>query len=210
MIGNARAIRDDKRACYEWGEIMEQHFVENVIPRLRVNGLPLEGGINPEKAGDKYADDLLFTGGVDQRVELKATTTPMFLAKQMYRLDPQWTFTLNVSDVNQMEDKLDIFNDDPLVFLYLLFEQATLDEGKKEFGINGIQPVEGVWAITLDALFDLVDNHSVPVHTYKSKHRKKGNRQGNATKSYVLNLNDSCFHRMTLVRPAGLKPATTR
>lgn len=194
MIGNARAYKDDKQACYERGELMERHFVENVIPRLRVNNRRLVGQINPEKAGDKYADDLLFTGEVPTRVELKSCTTPFFLSRQKFGQDPQMTFTLNVSDMNQMEDKRDIFKDDPLVFLYLLFEQATLDEGKAEFGVNGIRPIEGVWAITIEALMELVYEHSVPVHKYKER------RKGNATRSYVLNLCDPCFYRMVLVR----------
>jgi len=194
MIGNARAYKDDKQACYERGELMERHFVENVIPRLRVNNRRLVGQINPEKAGDKYADDLLFTGEVPTRVELKSCTTPFFLSRQKFGQDPQMTFTLNVSDMNQMEDKRDIFKDDPLVFLYLLFEQATLDEGKAEFGVNGIRPIEGVWAITIEALMELVYEHSVPVHNYKER------RKGNATRSYVLNLCDPCFYRMVLVR----------
>lgn len=204
MIGNARAYKDDKQACYERGEQMELHFVQNVIPRLRVNNRQLVGGINPDKAGDKYADDLMFYGQVPTRVELKSCTTPFFLARQLFRQDPQMTFTLNVSDLNQMEDKMEIFGDDPLVFLYLLFEQATLKQGKAEFGVNGIYPIEGVWAITIEALLTLVYDHSVPVHKYKDR------KKGNATRSYVLNLCDPCFYRMVMVPPAGLKPATLR
>jgi len=97
MIGNARAYKDDKQACYERGEEMERHFVENVIPRLRVNNRQLIGGINPEKAGDKYAYDLMFNGEVPTRVELKSCTTPFFLSRQIFGQDPQMTFTLNVS-----------------------------------------------------------------------------------------------------------------
>ena len=193
-IGNARSYKDNKQACYERGELMEQHFIENVVPRLRVNGgQSLYGEINPEKAGDKYADDLLFTGQIQQRVELKSMTTPFFLSRQMFGYSPQATFTLNVSDLNQMEDKLDIFKDDPLVFLYVLFEQATLDQGKKEFGVNSINPIEGVWAITLDGLLSYVYEHTVPVHAYKER------KKGNAKRSYVLNLVEPCFYRMVLM-----------
>lgn len=197
MIGNARAYKDNKQACYERGEEMELHFVQNVIPRLRVKNLEnleLVGEINPEKAGDKYADDLLFTGTVPTRVELKSCTTPFFLSRQIFGQDPQMTFTLNVSDLNQMEDKRDIFKDDPLVFLYLLFEQATLNQGKAEFGINGIRPIEGVWAITIEALMELVYEHNVPLHKYKER------KKGNAKHSYVLNLCDPCFDRLVLLR----------
>lgn len=80
---------EDKHAWCAIGEAEEQQFVNSRLPALN-----LHGTINPAKLADKYAHDLL----IQIPADLKAQRTPLFLARELFNLDPQFAVTFNDKD----------------------------------------------------------------------------------------------------------------
>lgn len=81
---------EDKMWWCLHGANLEQKFVE-----LCRRQLHLEAQINPQKATDPYAPDLLVAG---QLADLKTQNTPFFTAGR-YGLDPRFAVTFNRKDV---------------------------------------------------------------------------------------------------------------
>lgn len=215
-FGTARAFKNNKAACMARGEQIERYFVSSVLGRMRADE-PLEGIINPDKLESVHANDLMLIPS-KQRAELKSQSTPFYRAKPKFGFDPQYVFTLNVSDAQEMDIKLAVWKDDPIVFFYVLYEETTRDYGFQ------VLKMEGVWAAqVIDVLKRTVRAPSrkerFPIHVYPP-------RPGNADDSFVLDLHDPIFYcvplitgtngrmflrtGLDLVLPAGLEPATTR
>lgn len=79
---------EDKPAWCAAGAQAEVEFCQ----RLRKFGFG--GGINIEKESDPFVHDLFLTLPSD----LKSVRTPLFMARELYDLDPQYTVTFNVKD----------------------------------------------------------------------------------------------------------------
>lgn len=80
---------EDKHAWCAIGEAEEREFIGRRLPALN-----LHGTINPAKSADKYAHDLLIQFPAD----LKAQRTPLFLARELFGIDPQYAVTFNDKD----------------------------------------------------------------------------------------------------------------
>lgn len=79
---------EDKAAWCEAGAQAEVAFAR----RLRKFGF--SGGINIEKDEDPFTHDLFVTVPSD----LKTVRTPLFMAQELYGIDPQYAVTFNVKD----------------------------------------------------------------------------------------------------------------
>ena len=69
-------------------------MAEELFVRTRMKALGLQGGMNPEKADNPFANDLTLTFQAD----LKTVRTPLFKAGDLYGLDPQYAVTFNLKD----------------------------------------------------------------------------------------------------------------
>jgi len=83
---------EDKLAWCAYGE-----ETEHVFSQQRLFDLGLAGHVNLEKKTNPFTHDLF----VQFPVDLKTVTTPLFMAREMYDLDPQYTVTINHKDVTR-------------------------------------------------------------------------------------------------------------
>lgn len=79
---------EDKSAWCAHGAAQEIQFVKDGTPA------GIRAAINPAKTADKYTHDLLLTVPAD----LKSVRTPLFLADDLYGIDPQYAVTFNDKD----------------------------------------------------------------------------------------------------------------
>ena len=87
---------EDKRAWCEYGDRAEKEFSIG-----RLFDLGLSGGVNLGKRTDPYTHDLF----VNFPADLKSIRTPLFKARDLYQLDPQYTITFNAKDGLRYRDK---------------------------------------------------------------------------------------------------------
>lgn len=160
--------------------------------------------INPTKRENEMAHDLTL---VNWPGDLKTVETPLFKAEKLYGFDPQYTATLNVRDV----EEYDVYSPYIMMFFHLLWERET---EKILDGIRyAVRPAQGVWMVWLPMFKLWIDEY--PIIKYQ---RRENDQNGNATESYVFDVRlfPKLFHKWfepvngKVVRPAGLKPATTR
>jgi len=83
---------EDKLAWCAYGE-----ETEHVFSQQRLFDLGLAGHVNLEKKTNPFTHDLF----VQFPVDLKTVTTPLFMAREMYDLNPQYTVTINHKDVTR-------------------------------------------------------------------------------------------------------------
>jgi len=86
---------EDRMAWYAQAHIHEQQFVDTRLPALGMVGI-----INPAKATDVFAHDLMLT----MQADLKSVRTPLFKARELFGIDPQYAVTFNVKDWNRYTD----------------------------------------------------------------------------------------------------------
>ena len=80
---------EDKQGWCSYGEDTEKSFAGT-----RLLDLGLGGFVNPQKKNDKYTHDLF----VQFPCDLKTVRTPLFKAKEMFNIDPQYAVTFNEKD----------------------------------------------------------------------------------------------------------------
>ena len=139
--------------------------------------------INPEKAQNVYAPDLLNqnTGGL---ADLKTQNTPFFLSQSKYRINPQYAVTFNRKDYLRYIEKY------PGIEIYFWVDwQAVRFSGSQDISVN---PMVGVWRITYENL--LLAVASAPLHTYVQRYNDNA---GNAKDSYVLDLKSKFFEKIS-------------
>ena len=83
---------EDKQSWCSYGEEKEDGFVNT-----RLSELGLDGFTNPAKKLDKYTHDLF----VSFQADLKTVRTPLFKARELYGIDPQYAVTFNHKDVER-------------------------------------------------------------------------------------------------------------
>lgn len=161
------ALQDKSMWCLA-GERQEQAFVRRYGAKL---GLVM----NPEKASNKYAPDLLHRCG--RLADLKTRNTPFFLAQHMYKHDPQHAITINCKDINHYAEKYP----DILIYFGVEWLVTRADLGS---GSISVEPMLGVWGVRFTSLFDMCELS--PIHTYG---QRKNDTAGNGKDSYVISLN---------------------
>lgn len=163
----------------EYGEEYEKYFVENIAARLKI---PIR--INPEKATNIYAPDLIKTGRNRSLVDLKCQSTPFFKAEILYGFDPSFTVTFNKKDYDRYKG---LYPDISVIFWVHWSTHRWLDRYGK---IYTVQPVSGVWWCKLEDITGQIENEA-PLHEYG---RRKHDVYGNAKYSYLLDLRDMYFY----------------
>jgi len=84
---------EDKFAwCEQYGDVVESAFCVN-----RLYDLGLSGYMNPEKKTNKYSHDMFMVFQSD----LKTVRTPLYKAKELFNIDPQYAVTFNLKDAER-------------------------------------------------------------------------------------------------------------
>lgn len=174
---------EDRAYWFALGCQQEEAFVSQTAPLL---GLRMR--INPAKASDRYAIDLLWevTPGAEVLTDLKTQNTPFFSAGR-YGKDPGRTVTFNLKDLRRYEQLYPAAQ----VFFHVRWTQLSKVLGGREYCVP---PLHGVWRASVPEIRAIVDREAVQ-HAYQ---RRAQDTQGNARDSYLLSLDD-----LTLV---GLLP----
>jgi len=160
-MNNTRPVNlQDKKAWCEHGANLEQEFCAKIAPEFG-----LYAAINPEKAHNVYAPDLVV------RADLKTKTVPFFTAGK-YGYDPQYTVTLNQKDV----DRYSRLYPDLLILYYVDWQVLQWRDIQ-------VKPMRGVWMASMQLTKRLVEN--APLHHYQDR---VDDTQGNAKSSYLLDL----------------------
>ncbi len=176
---------EDKQMWCEAGYLKELSFVKNIAPKL-----DLPAYMHPVKScfaeayGDEakhYPDLYVYGHGSD----LKSVDTPFFMSKKHHNIDPQTAITFNLKD----EERYQALYSSIHVYFYVDFTHKL-----KGYGVE-IKPLRGIWMLTMPDLVKLKAQGKAPVHYY-DRRSNTANRdrltddKGNATCSYVLDLND--------------------
>jgi hypothetical protein len=163
------------------GEIAEEAFVREIVPRINRNLI-----IHPEKKTTKTYIDLLNvdTNGV---ADLKTQNTPFFKAS-MYGYDPQYTVTFNRKDYLNYKKRYP----ESVIYFWVNWEQTEITIRDE---VYSVQPLYGVWEVN----FNELRIEGAPLHKYI---RRYGD-QVNATESYLFDLNS--FTRLLSAKPILLQ-----
>lgn len=163
---------EDKLYWCRAGEIEEEAFVREIVPRIHRNLI-----VHPDKKTRKTMIDLLNT---DQGTlaDLKTQKTPFFSAGR-YGYDPQYTVTFNHKDYDHYKRLY------PTAAIYFWVHWEQL-----QYKTYTVEPMYGVWEVSFTYLQERIEANEVALHQYK--HRIGDTK--NATESYLFNLNE--FHRL--------------
>ncbi|WP_309572503.1 hypothetical protein [Deinococcus sp.] len=177
---------EDRAHWFALGCEQEAAFVADTAPRLGARM-----SINPAKATDEYAIDLLWEVRPGEHVptDLKTQSTPFFSART-YGKDPGRTVTFNFKDLRRYERHY------PQARV-LFHVNWTLTQMTLRGQVCRVPPLHGVWWADIPGIRALV-NRDDARHAYQ---RRVGDTQGNARDSYLLALDD-----LTLL---GLLPLQT-
>ncbi|WP_240738325.1 HD domain-containing protein [Deinococcus fonticola] len=176
---------EDRPYWYEHGERQEQEFLKLAAQ----HHLPVR--LNPAKASDKTAIDLLLTlpGGQEVPADLKTQNTPFFTAAR-YGKNPGRAVTLNDKDIRRYER----LYPDAVILFHVHWTTLTWRD-------QSVEPLRGVWSATLPEIKRLIQQ---PAHTYQ---RRKTDPRPNAPSSHVLSLDDlTCLLNLTPQRTSGGLP----
>jgi hypothetical protein len=160
----------DKAYWIRDGEKKEGSFVSLVLPALG-----FRGEINPAKAADPYAPDLLVEGHL---ADLKCQRTPFFKARELHGVDPQYAVTFNRKDVERYSAQYPSID----IYFWIHWQETMRVIGGKTLSVN---PIAGVWRASFATIRHLVELRSVRSHDYL--HRLFDDA-GNARSSYVFDV----------------------
>jgi hypothetical protein len=170
--GNEIAQTDlqNKHWWCQHGEKLEQAFVRQ-YPQLGFR-------INPEKATNRYAPDLVDSSGM--RFDLKTQNTPFFQAQSRFRLDPQTTVTFNRKDRRRYSDS---YPDIGIIFWVDWVARKGIfgKPGPKQSTIC-VHQMRGVWQIEFAKLYNYC--YEKKLHRYQGRIDDKVN----ARDSYLISL----------------------
>ena len=157
---------EDKEWWCEYGLEREQRFVEKIAPRLK-----LAAAINPEKAYNPFAPDLVVNGRL---ADLKAASTPFFTARQVFGIDPQFAYTFNKKDYERYKQ----FYPDIDIFVWIHWNQF-------QWRHIEIRPMVGVYRMPFREIAAHIEAGRVRLHQYK---RRTADTAGNARDSYGFDI----------------------
>jgi hypothetical protein len=163
---------EDKKWWVITGREKEDVFIQQVCPNINLSAI-----INPEKVTNPYAPDLLVNG---QLADLKCQETPFYKAEVLYHLPNQHAVTFNRKDYLRYAQKY------PDIFIYFWIDWKVLSKtiGGKTFTVK---PMSGVWVVDFTVIKNKVESRKAPFHSYQ---RRVGDKGGNATESYLLDLRE--------------------
>jgi hypothetical protein len=175
----------DKKAYCEYGAKKEKEFIAFFDLHVEQGGVE----INPKKATDIYAPDILLYG---ELADLKAQQTPFFTAGK-YRMDPRFTVTFNRKDVARYSDLYP--------HLHIVF---WIDWKTTEWSGIKVPEVHGVYLSTFAQVAQMI-KAGAPEHVYKDR---KNDRSGNAKSSYLFDVRE--LTRIYPPEERDLFPQTTK
>lgn len=168
----------DLQAKKTWckdGEKIEEAFVNKY-------GIYLKLIINPEKAQNPYAPDLVYNGS--QLADLKTQNTPFFKAKKLYGIDPSFAVVFNRKDaVRYYQHYKDI-----IIYFWVEWHSVRFVMGNF---INEVEYINGVWRIEFNDLIELIK--TAPKHAYQ---QRVNDTIGNAKSSFVLDIRNPKFKKV--------------
>jgi hypothetical protein len=170
-VGAVNVSNEDKGWWVEAWRAAEDVFVENVAPYLG-----LAAAINPTKASDPYAPDLIVAGSL---ADLKCQSTPFFRARELYGLDPRFVVTFNRKDYERYRE----LYPEVVVYFWVAWTTAEKVIGGRTFSV---EPMRGVWRVPFAALNERIDRGEAPLHAYR---QRVGDTKGNALDSFLFDLN---------------------
>lgn len=171
-----RCDLQDKGMWCRDGASQEEVFVEKYGAQL---GLI----INPQKADDPYAPDLVNTE-TGLLADLKTQNTPFFQAESRFGYDPQFTVVFNGKDRERYRSLY------PQIGIYFAVDWQAV-KFENDFGVIEVEPLFGVWYIPFRELESLLA--TAPYHAYW---QRVWDEKGNAKGSYILDLRDDAFQRL--------------
>jgi hypothetical protein len=171
-----RDLQDKGKWCRK-GEALEEAFLAEYGAKQKLR-------LNPKKSTDPTAIDFVFGKGMP--ADLKTQNTPFFKAEELYGISPQYAVTFNLKDAEYYWKKY------RKVLLYFWVDwMATAIEFSGGRRIE-VKPMSGVWGIRFMNLTELLGAKNL--HTYA---QRKGDKGGNARDSYVVDLQNPHFTRLT-------------
>jgi len=165
--GNAAMHNTEDKAwwCLH-GAALEHRFVD-----MCANHLGIDGKINPEKATDPYAPDLVVNGTL---ADLKVQNTPFFTATR-YDLDPRKTVTFNRKDYERYLARYPDID----IYFWVDWQQLSWRD-------SSVEHLAGVYKLPFQSIVQLI-RRGAPEHGYL---KRKFDRAGNAKSSFLLSLDD--------------------
>lgn len=155
---------EDKNWWCQHGEKLEGQFVTLCRDHLDLNAV-----INPEKASNRFALDLIVE---DKIADLKTQNTPFFTAHR-YRMDPRYTFTFNRKDYHSYKSKA------PECDIYVWVDWKQLEGYGAKVDYFG-----GIFRLPFIEVAKMIDA-GAPEHYYK---RRQSEFDRNAKSSFLLDI----------------------
>lgn len=155
---------EDKNWWYMHGEKLEEQFITLCQERLKI-----DAEINPEKAIDNTAPDLIVEGII---ADLKTQNTPFFTAGR-YKIDPRYAVTFNRKDYERYKTKY------PDIVIYFWLDWMQTKWRNCEVNYLG-----GIYRIPFKKLAEIIEK-GAPEHIYMHR-QAPGDR--NAKSSFLLDV----------------------
>lgn len=164
---------EDKNWWCHHGENLEVSFVEICREQLH-----LDMQINPEKAKDRYAPDLIVHDGEKYIIaDLKTQNTPFFTASR-YGMDPRYAVTFNRKDYTRYKTRYP----DIVIFFWLDWVQTRWKDQE-------VAPLAGIFQCPFRFLLDEIEKGNAKEHFYLAR---KYDTAGNAKSSFLFDVRS--FH----------------
>jgi hypothetical protein len=175
---------EDKLAwCEKYGEDTEHSFS---VGRLYQLGIP--GYVNPDKRHDKFTHDLC---GIFQ-VDLKTVRTPLFKAKELYDIEPQFAITFNEKDAKRYK----AMYPNILVIFDILWEVTEMEIGGVKYSVDPMH-------ITVAGFLSDIRRAVVASGNKRIEYQRRvDDTSGNAKVSFVLD--SRRLHRLDTVIQGGV------
>lgn len=164
-----------KKVWCKDGEKIEEAFVNRYGSDIQVQ-------INPEKATNPFAPDLLYKSSY--LADLKTQNTPFFKAQQLYGIDPSYAVVFNRKDAARY------FKHYPNIIVYFWVEWHSVRFVMGSFSTE-VEYINGVWRIDFKDLLELIK--VAPEHSYQ---QRRYDQKGNAKSSFVLDIRNAKFTRV--------------
>ena len=167
---NQRMNTEDKLSWCSEAEKDEKEFVKDRLPTLGLRGV-----VNPEKFTDPYTHDLTILFQSD----LKSVRTPLFKARELHGIDPQYAVTFNKKDALRYRVKY------PNIVVIFDVRWDQLEWTDKHGTVYKVEPMHATYAGFLDDIKNAVMKGGNQVVTYQ---RRVNDTSGNAKESFVFDV----------------------
>ncbi len=169
----------NKSGWCEHGASKEEVFVDKYGSRLGVV-------INPEKKTNPYVLDL-FQVKRNMFSDLKTQNTPFFKAQSLHGISPNYAVTFNQKDKIRYEKYLKSMKE-IAIFFWVNWIPVRWVRDDEDISVT---PTNAIYGIKFSNILKLI--HESTMHDYV---QRVDDRNGNAKRSYVFDLNNSFFHRL--------------